>query len=692
MKPGTRNPKPGTLSRFAILCTAADLLDDAAVLASSQIIALAADAAAALPDEICWMPKGEHAISACTSSGKGYQGTVICDEAGARSIAASFAAVLAKGRRVYLDKQHEDAEATAWVTAFRWDPAVGIMAKIEWTSLGESLLRGKVFYSFSPAFFINQATKRVSALWAGHAAGSLVNAPAFGAAMPALIAARLAGAEKNSNPASDGPSDNSIQKNRTMKDILIKILATLAVTPPTDATEESLGQLVLASLDKLPKGGTESKAILAQLGELQALKTADATRRKADAKAAVDKAISIGAIPAKDETIQAHWLRVIEAEPSNAALLASLPGNPALTRVTTPGHELEVKDGPVEILKAYAAKTSPDDRAVIYAKDVSPLLDKPNFRLGPILAVNSLGSVAGDLVTQRSFTLLKRDYPAIFGMSTDFSGEAASFGQTVKSRLRTVPAVTPYSTETGYATSGVSTVDVDVVINAHNAVQIAFGVNELASGNRDFFGEQVEGAHSAIGADLYDAILAVITAGNFSVAQLTTICALSGFGRPTLTAMARKLTDRKVAKAGRSILLNTEYYEKLGQDTSIVSLSVHQQAGIITEGELPRVAKFQPYEVQEFPSTGNLVGFACAPDALAIATRVPDDYTKVMPDVSGGGVVQIVKNPDTGISVMLVRYIDHQMGKATWRIAYMRGAAKGQVASGERLISSDPSS
>lgn len=63
-----------------------------------------------------------------------------------------------------------------------------------------------------------------------------------------------------------------------------------------------------------------------------------------------------------------------------------------------------------------------------------------------------------------------------------------------------------------------------------------------------------------------------------------------------------------------------------------------------------------------------------------------------MPDVSSNGVVQYVRNPDLGITVMLVRFIDHQAGTATWRLAYMRGAAKGNARSGQRIVSAATSS
>jgi hypothetical protein len=663
---------------------------DLIAIAAAQVITMPAKAGDPLPAEIVWMPKGEHQLNAYTAGGKPVQATVLCDEAGAQSIQASFEEIITAGRRVYLDKDHQDGEATAWVTGFRWDPAQGIMAKVEWTSLGEQLLRGKVYYSFSPVFFTNKKTNRVSKLLFGHAAGSLVNAPAFGAAMPALIAARLAGAE-STNPASGGSPDNPQQnQNRTMKALLVKILAALAVEIPADATEDQLVALATKHIDKLPQAGAEGEALKGQLAELQALKAKDAARRKADAKAVVDAAVARGAIPAKDEAIQAKWQGMIEANPEHAELLAALPGNPALQRVTQPGAGVILaKDNLVPILQAYAAKKSPAERGAIYARDIRDVIAKPGFLLGPILAENSLGTVAGDLVVQRSLTLLKASFPWLTKISTDFSAEGAKFGQPIITRLRAVPTAQSFVPGTGYARQAATLTDVPVTIDQHKGVEIAFTANELASTSRDLFGEQAEGCHYGLGAALINTVLALLTVANFPYESVE---AANDVDADTMDALSAALTGRLVPDMARIGLLSSATYRKLGKDTSIVNLAAFRREEIITQGVLPPIKGIQPFEVVGLPSGENLTGFAGTPDALALVTRVPNDYTAVMPDVAGNGTVQIVTNPDTGISVMLVRYVDHKAAESAWRVALMWGAAKGNPKCGQRLVSSAPGS
>src|SRR5688500_12389486 len=82
-----------------------------------------------------------------------------------------------------------------------------------------------------------------------------------------------------------------------------------------------------------------------------------------------------------------------------------------------------------DALKAYGATTDAKARSAIYAASIRPALNDRNLAFGPILAANSLGSLAGDLIVQRALTLLKMSFPALSAISTDFSDESVKFGQ-----------------------------------------------------------------------------------------------------------------------------------------------------------------------------------------------------------------------------------------------------------------------
>lgn len=142
------------------------------------------------PSEICWMPAGRHEINAHTLDGDGFHGSVLCDVDACGVIQESFQELKAAGFRCWIDCDHDDGAAAGWITGFRWHPSKGIMASIEWTPLGIQAIRDKTFYSFSPSFDADKFTGKINGLIPGHAAGGLVNAPAF-RSMPSLVAARM---------------------------------------------------------------------------------------------------------------------------------------------------------------------------------------------------------------------------------------------------------------------------------------------------------------------------------------------------------------------------------------------------------------------------------------------------------------------------------------------------------------------
>ena len=609
----------------------------------------------ALPEEIMVFPAGTHTINA-SQSGRPITKKVTIGPDTAAAMQTALAAHLTAGeQKPYFDFDHDDTKASAWPKSYRWEPGTGgkkpgVYAAVDWTASGSAAVLGKDYRSFSPAFLVYEATPaRVTG--APLNMGGLVNAPAFRAQAPIWA---------KQEPSAATPND-----------------------PQSTMTEEEKK----AEAAKKAAEAKEAEAIQAKetvtalKTKVEALEAKETARKKSDAAARVAAAVKRGALPAKDEAIQAKWRGLIEADDANVALLDALPDSPLLQGVTAPGGQIEAKIGLIDALRAYGAEKDAIKRGVIYAKDVSPLF-KPGFALGPILAANSLGTLTSDLLTQRSLSLLKLSYPWLFSISTDFSSEGADFGQTVKTRLKGALVANDYDPATGYGSNNASTTDVSVTINQHKGVPVSFNANELGSTKRDLFGEQSEGMHYALGTAFVDYVLALITAGNFAN---HTDSKLSLFNRSVMRAAAKAMGLRKVPAMGRIALLNPDFFEAAGNDTTILQMAAFSRNELITEYSLPRMAGFQPFEAVSLPTANALAGFFCTPEALAFATRVPSDYTQALPGASNGAV-SVVRNADTGISVQLVQYVDHNLAAATARVAVMFGAAKGNGACGQRLL------
>ena len=227
--------------------------------------------------------------------------------------------------------------------------------------------------------------------------------------------------------------------------------------------------------------------------------------------------------------------------------------------------------------------------------------------------------------------------------------------------------------------------DVSVTLNKRQGVPVTFNSETLSSTARRLFEEIAPAQAYALAKSMVDALYALITSGNYSNA---TTAALNAFARSSVIDVGTALNKRGVpmGSANRTLLLSSDYFGALAKDSAIVTLSAYQRPEIITAGMLPDVHGFGVVDAPNLPTTGNLTGFGFTPDALALAVRVPNDYTSALPGASNGSV-STVTNPDAGMSVQMVQYVDHNLGQAKWRLAFMFGVAKGQVASGQRLVS-----
>jgi hypothetical protein len=684
-------------------------------------------AVAAPPPELMWMPGGQHEIQA-TRGGEPVRVRVVVDPGTATALQRSLRGHLAGSpHKPFFDFDHQGGPAAAWPVEFLWRdaPSAGVFARVEWSAAGRGAITGREYRAFSPTFLIDEGDP-AHVTGAPLNMGGLVNDPAFRAIQPLWARRSPADAADPSphlNPAAFTPMNepssptptpashtNTAGPGGPTPPAAFSAAGNGSATPaplPTPPGHPGAVAITAAAPVQLPMPATDHPAAQALRVENDRLQGELRAARTRDAQAAVQAAIARGALPPQDAALQAHWTRLLESDPTHASLLAALPGQPALQTIVPSG---QAGSGGVAVLsadtrrviQAYHSAPTPLDRGIIYARDISPRLKQgdelvltaalalqgqPGTSGAPVQAANNLGTLVGALVTQRSLELLKFHFPMLSRITTDFSAEHANFNQTISTRIRAVPPVSTYDPVNGYTTANAVTTDISIAINTHNAVQISFNANELASTRRLLFGEQEEGMHYALGKSIVDALYALITAANFPLPAQKTVQALAGFGRPAVVSMARALSLRGVMTLNRSLLLYSDYFAQLAQDPALISLAAYQRPELITRYELPDVAGFRPIEAPNLPATGNLTGFAFTPDALCVATRVPNDYTQVFPGASGGGVTSIVTNPDTGFSVMLVEYINHQLGQAVMRVALMYGVALGQTASGQLLTS-----
>jgi hypothetical protein len=662
-------------------------------------------------NEILFLPTGVHGITP-VAGGIGRPIKVKVGYKTAQVIEEQRAKLHAQGKRPYFDFNHHDDRASFWPKSFIWRQGDGVVALGEWTATGRQAVEGKDYRAFSPVFHVDNKRADPAEVVCKDQAdpnmGGLVNNPAF---KDLPLWAKNAGAS--------GASTTTKKENKMNDEIAAlrakhkELQQEVASTDPGDESLLNAKQAELHELD-LQIEAAELRASNA------AMESKLRKRAQEDAAATVRAAVKRGAILARDTKSQKDWEARITADPTAKDLLAAVPGHDAITgrSVSYNSRVTITEEEPAAIFAAIASKLAASRKAADYrdrmqlSKDIAGIYNRemglsviragsanaervlafPVADLASAIAAadvtdTNLDTLSGTLVTQRTLELLKFDFPSLGMFTTDFSDQAAQFNQTIMTRTVDVPSIVTYNTSTGWSDSTATTQDVPVTIDKHEGVNITFNENILASTVRRLFDEFAPASAYALAKSMVDDLYSNITDANF---PNNTVSATSTFDRGDVIDIGVALDLQGVPLATRTLLLYPTVFGKLKQDTAVVNLGAYQRAELFTEARrgTELVFPLDSFTIVSAPNlptnNGNVTGFACSKSALIIATRVPNDYTAAMSGASYGNV-QMVTNPDIGITVMLVQYVDHQLGRATSRIALMYGTAAGQANAGRLL-------
>jgi hypothetical protein len=146
------------------------------------------------PDEIVYLPEGEHQITA-TVDGKPKTIKVNVPASKGPEITARLQSALSQRHssnvRPHFAFQHQTGAASGIPQSFRYEPGVGIMCSVDWSGSGAAAISNKDFSYFSPVFLLGDDGTPDSLPEKGEL-GSLVNEPAF-RSMPRIAAADASG-------------------------------------------------------------------------------------------------------------------------------------------------------------------------------------------------------------------------------------------------------------------------------------------------------------------------------------------------------------------------------------------------------------------------------------------------------------------------------------------------------------------
>jgi hypothetical protein len=291
---------------------------------------------------------------------------------------------------------------------------------------------------------------------------------------------------------------------------------------------------------------------------------------------------------------------------------------------------------------------------------------------------NTLGTLSPDVLTLDVIQFLKKRFPMLTAIATDFSNDPVRLNARIISRVVTVPPVASYTQAAGYVSANAATVDVPVTINQFRHVTLSFYDDEMASTPRNLVQEQVEAAAYALGKDAFDKLMALCIVANFPTHTVSTA---ANFTRDTLTALRFQL---QVAGANipRHGILDSAGMEFLLQDPTIISrfylnideASVNQEIGILTGiGGFEKIFEFADMTTD----APNTLGFFGTKDALVMAARVPSDPAAFVSDIPINAVIKNVSDPDTGLTIQYRYHYDVKMGRLDMTLTWIFGVAVG---------------
>ncbi len=357
---------------------------------------------------------------------------------------------------------------------------------------------------------------------------------------------------------------------------------------------------------------------------------------------------------------------------------------------------------------AEQTKAAAIEAANFYQEELSPnhsrLVDMPlvEIRAAADNVDINVGTLSGTMVLQQSLPQFRYEFPELAALHSDFSAEPGLFNQIEQTRIVVTPAVEEYDgtpdgtgRPKGWATvTPAQSVDVPITLDKYIGVPIVFSQATLGGTLRRLFEEQAPAAIYAIGKYFVNKVSALLTPQNFNAyavatadgkvpeAYATYASALKDFSMDAIDDLEAIFDANEVPPRGRAVLLNAKFHGRLRKDPRLgLFFAAIQKPEMVTEGKLPNLNGFVPVRAPWLPAANNLTGFALHKAGIVLKQRLPADWSKVL-DVMIPGSVTTLVDPQTGLSCLLVQYVNLQANYAEWRLETLVGAGLGDKRGG----------
>jgi hypothetical protein len=279
-----------------------------------------------------------------------------------------------------------------------------------------------------------------------------------------------------------------------------------------------------------------------------------------------------------------------------------------------------------------------------------------------------------NVYAQESLPQLIANSPLFSSFTTDFSSAVASDGASVITRIPTA-TLALHDTATGFVAQSASSSAVTVTLKQKDITYDFTELEYTSDPNRiynTFVPQMVTSFVDLVAQD----VMSEVTVANFANYQSSSVAGYSG---SAAFKSAQLLSTAKVPMAGRSLIVLPTVYESLAKDVSPAYNIGNNDT--VQNYRIMKYAGFSVYEYANLPSNSEtMIGFACHPSALAIATRLPQT------PMNFAGSISNLTDPASGFSVQFREWYSPDNGKYKLAATLIYGYQTGNGSALRRII------
>lgn len=261
---------------------------------------------------------------------------------------------------------------------------------------------------------------------------------------------------------------------------------------------------------------------------------------------------------------------------------------------------------------------------------------------------NTIAGVNPTRIAQLTLDALRVTSFPLNSMTTNFSDEVATSGDAVTTRYITNPVTQDFSANKNVGNQTLTA----RTTTLYHYVGVSLGFTDKENSFSDIQLSQlfIQPAVNALWQNVFTNVASLVLNASFSNIVLTA----PQFSAANVAAISNVQTIANVQTFNRHLIIKPSYAYTLKTDTAVQASYAYGGNQAITTGKLPNVYGYEIHETSmSIPSNSeNLEGWACTPQALLLATRVP-----ALPR-NWAGQVMNVTDPGSGLTVQYRDYYD----------------------------------